>query len=311
MDYLPEGGGSHHWKAIDETGHPHFVTLDDLDNKEWLGDKREAVLHGLNLALSTADALRHRAGLEFVVAPIPADDATFTHRVDDRYAASVFPYLAGQAHDFGPYTDTLLRDRALEMILALHRATPQVRDQAPRHELGYEGRRDLQDFLANPESPWSGGPYAEPAGHLLADHVADLIELVAGFDRLADRTTAARLDIVITHGEPHPANLMSLDGRVVLIDWDTVGLAPPERDLSLIATTPGEGIERYEWETGREIDWAVITLYRLRWYLDDIASAVRLFRRSHRETPDTRRWWQGLAPRLEQLPTWLTFLGRL
>jgi hypothetical protein len=49
-------------------------------------------------------------------------------------------------------------------------------------------------------------------------------------------------------------------------------------------------------------------LYRLRWYLDDLASAIRLFRNSHLDTADTRRWWHGLVPRLEQLPVWLGVL---
>jgi hypothetical protein len=53
----------------------------------------------------------------------------------------------------------------------------------------------------------------------------------------------------------------------------------------------------------------VITLYRLRWYLDDLASAIRLFRHRHRDTPDTRRWWHALAPRLKQLPQWLDLLA--
>jgi spectinomycin phosphotransferase len=47
--------------------------------------------------------------------------------------------------------------------------------------------------------------------------------------------------------------------------------------------------------TACELDPAVMTLYRLRWYLDDLASTVRMFRNPHRDTPDTRRWWLGLA----------------
>jgi spectinomycin phosphotransferase len=101
---------------------------------------------------------------------------------------------------------------------------------------------------------------------------------------------------------------MSVDGRLVLLDWDTAALAPPERDVSLIATTGNEGIDRYQQATGRELDPAVISFYRLRWYLDDLASAIRLFRNRHRDTPDTRRWWHGLAPELEQLPRWLDLL---
>jgi spectinomycin phosphotransferase len=138
---------------------------------------------------------------------------------------------------------------------------------------------------------------------------ADLAQLATGFDRLADVTIPARADLVVTHGEPHPANLMSVGGRLMLIDWDAAALAPPERDVSLIATTGNEGADRYRRATGRQLDPAVITLYRVRWYLDDLATAIRLFRNRHRDTPDTWRRWDGLAPGLEQLPEWLDLLG--
>jgi spectinomycin phosphotransferase len=74
MEYVPEGGGSHHWKLTGDDGLRHFVTVDDLDNKDWLGDTREAVFKGLGFALDTAAALRHEVGLPFVVAPIAARD---------------------------------------------------------------------------------------------------------------------------------------------------------------------------------------------------------------------------------------------
>jgi spectinomycin phosphotransferase len=102
---------------------------------------------------------------------------------------------------------------------------------------------------------------------------------------------------------------MSVDGDVFLIDWDTVALAPPERDLSLIVTTPDDGFDRYQAATGHPVDPDVITLYRLRWYLDDLASAVRLFRNAHEDTTDTRRWSGSLAAQLERLPTWLDVVG--
>ncbi len=34
----------------------------------------------------------------------------------------------------------------------------------------------------------------------------------------------------------------------------------------------------------------------------------RMFRHRHRDTPDARQWWQGLAPQLEQLARWLDLL---
>jgi hypothetical protein len=52
-----------------------------------------------------------------------------------------------------------------------------------------------------------------------------------------------------------------------------------------------------------------MTLYRLRWYLDDLASAVRLLRNPHDDTPDTRRWQHALGPQLEQLSEWRDVLA--
>jgi spectinomycin phosphotransferase len=222
---------------------------------------------------------------------------------------SVFPFLAGRSFRFGPYPDARLRGRALDMIAALHRSTPAVRDRATRHSLRFTGREDLAAFLEDPGRRWDDGPFSEAARSLLMTRAADLAQLTDGFDRLAEATAPARAEVVITHGEPHPANLMAVDGHLLLIDWDTTALAPPERDVCLIATTGNRGVDRYQQAAGRELDPAVLTLYRLRWYLDDLASAVRLFRHRHRDTPDTRRWRDGLAAGLERLPHWLGLLG--
>jgi spectinomycin phosphotransferase len=307
MEYLPEGGGSHHWVLTDGDGLRHFVTVDDLDGKDWLGDTRQAVFGGLQHALGMAAELRHHVGLEFVAAPVLAGDGELVRRLDSRYAVSVFPFLAGRSYPFGPYLDEQLRGRALELIAALHQSTPAVRELAPVHVPGFNGRADLDVFLLDPGRPWDGGPFSRAAHREAAARAADLARLAAGFDRLTDATAPARADPVITHGEPHPANLMSVGGRVVLIDWDTAALAPPERDICLIAAGPRD-IDHYQETAGRELDPAVITLYRLRWYLDDLASAIRMFRNHHRDTPDTRQWREGLAPRLGQLSHWLRLL---
>lgn len=308
MEYWPEGAGSHHWVLTDANGLRHFATVDNLDGKDWLGGTRQAVFEGLRRALLTATELRHAAGLEFVVAPVAARDGEFLRRLDGRYAVTLFPFLAGHSYPFGPYPDERLRGQALDLIAALHRSTTAVRGLAPVHMLGFTDRGGLEAFLRDPSRPWDGGPFSESTGRLMASRAADIARLTAAFDRLAEITAPARADLVITHGEPHPANLISVDDRVVLIDWDTVALAPPERDVSLIITGT-EGADRYQEATGRTLDPAVLTLYRVRWYLDDLASAVRMFRTPHRDTADTRRWRQGLALQLEQLPRWLGLLA--
>lgn len=309
LEHLPEGGGSHHWTLTDGDGQRHFVTVDDLDNKYWIGRSREKVRDGLCRAYLTAAALRDEAGLQFVMAPIAALDRRPLRRLDDRYTVSVFPFLAGRSHPFGRYADARLRGSVLDMIAALHQSTPVVRDCAPRHVLRFAGREDLHAFLASPSQPWQSGPFAEAARSLLVPHATALAQLVMDFDRLVESTRRVRAHVVITHGEPHPANVMAVEGRLLLIDWDTVGLAPPERDVSLVVNVDNEGIEHYQQATGIELSPAVITLYRLRWYLDDLASAIRMFRNAHHDTPDTRLWRDGLNGHLEQLPEWRDVLG--
>jgi spectinomycin phosphotransferase len=309
LAYVPEGGGSHHWKLIAGDRQPYFVTVDDLDDKYWIGGGRDAVFDGLGSALATAAALRRDASLDFVMSPITALDGKHLRRVDGRYAASVFPFLSGRSHEFGGYPDPRLRSQVLDMIAALHQSTSAVRSYAPRHIIGFGGRKDLNAFLVSPDHPWDGGPFGAGARRRLLPHTADLWQLVLDFDRLVEATSRARADLVITHGEPHPANVMAADGRLLLIDWDTVALAPPERDVSLVVSASNEGIDRYQQATGRELSSEVIMLYRLRWYLDDVGSAVRLFRNAHRDTPGTRRWRRGLTRDLQQLPKWRDLLS--
>jgi spectinomycin phosphotransferase len=89
----------------------------------------------------------------------------------------------------------------------------------------------------------------------------------------------------------------------MLIDWDTVGLAPPERDLWMVATETGAELRRYTELTGRPVDMAAIELYRLRWALDDLSCFVRDLRAPHRRTPGTEHAWQALKLTITDITT--------
>jgi spectinomycin phosphotransferase len=149
---------------------------------------------------------------------------------------------------------------------------------------------------------------AQPAHALVRARAIDLAHVVEGFDRLRERTAEARSRTVVTHGEPHAANVMCVAGRMVLIDWDTTALAPPERDLWLVASG-GDELDHYRDATGHRVELEVMTLYRLRWYLDDVARAVRRFRAPHQVTGDTRHWWEGLNLVMDAVDPWRRELG--
>jgi spectinomycin phosphotransferase len=94
---------------------------------------------------------------------------------------------------------------------------------------------------------------------------------------------------------------MRSEGRLLLIDWDTVGLALPERDLWLAAGDDARAAGRYADLTGRRVSGAAMDLYRLRWVLDDIALSVRDFRARHERNEDTALMWDAITEHIGEI----------
>jgi spectinomycin phosphotransferase len=303
VEYRPVGFGSYHW-AVRAGSAELFVTVDALRGG------RAAALRRLERALGTALALRRDAGLDFVVAPVPATSGAVVRRLGDRHAVAVFPLVDGEAGDFGAHPPED-RPKVLDLLVRLHAADV----DAPRARLALPGRKALEDALAAVDRPWTGGPHSEAARLLVAGGAARLRDLLAAFDRLAAVVARERSPWVVTHGEPHPGNVLGGPGGPRLVDWDTVLLAPPERDLWMVAgdgpdadlpglatdgptDRPGDGpgagsvaddalLDAYTRATGRPVSGAALSLYRLGWDLADIAVSVYTLRHRHRATEDT------------------------
>jgi hypothetical protein len=78
------------------------------------------------------------------------------------------------------------------------------------------------------------------------------------------------------------------DSGVVLADWDTCLLAPPERDLWMpVGEDPGIR-DRYAARTRDALDPRLLEAYRLRWDLADVEASVRDLRAPHVDDEDTR-----------------------
>jgi spectinomycin phosphotransferase len=181
----------------------------------------------------------------------------------------------------------------------LHDATPVVRDVASRHSLAVPGRAELDAALRDRDTPWHGGPFSEPARRALGPCAADLVDAMARFDDLASRLGGDE-GWVVSHGEPHSANVMRTGERLVLVDWDTVALAPPERDLWMVVDSPADA-GSYTEATGRHVDTRALALFRAAWDLGDLAAYVSLFRAPHREDADTAKAFGGVTKILARL----------
>ena len=296
--HLPVGFGDHHWELTGAAGGRWFITVAELAGG-WRGTSPAAGYADLRASMETVIALR-RSGLEFAVAPVPAAGGQALAPLGDGNAVTVFPYIDGASGDFGAGLPEGDRFALIGVLARLHGATPLARRTALARSPIPASRPALEAALGELGQPWSGGPYSEPTRRLLARHTTRLGRALARFDELV-LAAAKSGPAVITHGEPHPGNIMRGGGRLLLIDWDTVGLALPERDLWLAAGDDAGAAARYAELTGRGVSGAAMDLYRLRWSLDDIALAVRDFRAPHGQNEDTGLMWEAITEEIGEI----------
>jgi len=302
LSYEAVGGGSHHWLLRTADSGYRFLTVDDLGTKQWLGGDNDSAFAGLEAALRTASRL-HTSGLDFVVAPIPAADGAVVMRFAGRYSAALFPYVAGRAGLFGEKFGQRDRQDLCTLWAQLHLATVVVRDGAPRRSLDVPGRADLHDALTKLDGAWAGGPYSERVREWLATNRDVLASSLDRYDVLAREVATSEL--VITHGEPHGGNLIRAEDGLRLVDWDTVAMAPAERDLWILDDGTAEGLRAYTEATGHAIDRSALDFYRLAWLVTDVAAFTTELRRPHPDDANTAHAWRALLITGESLSSML------
>jgi len=297
LRYLPLGFGSHHWEAVDARGERRFVSADDLEAPFQAGPDPAGSFAALERAFGTAAALRDLAGLEFVTAPLSDREGRVVHRLGQRYTVSVSPLLEGSGHEWGYWQEPSERREMAALLARLHAASGLVPPGLPRrHDLTVPARRGLEEALADLDRDWGTGPYAERVRGLLARHGAGLARRLAAYDELARRVGTDTSGWVVTHGEPHRANVVrDRGGALHLVDWDTALVAPRERDLMMVLDDALTGWDEYREVAGDlPLDRDAIRLFRAWWTLADTAVFVAVFRNPHGDTEDTAAAWRNL-----------------
>lgn len=299
IEYAPVGGGSYHWVVVDHEHDRWFVTATDLDRSPWLGDTRAAAFDRLDTAMRASLALRTDAGLPFVVAPVPAADGATARQLNGRYALALHPYVDGWS---GQFEDRLaLPDQlaVVEVVAALHSCPSTVTAVEP-HELAVDDCRMIATALDQIDNDRYADPTAARTRARLERCQPELRRAVHTFDRLRERCLGGRRPLVITHGEPHPGNVMHVGEELLLIDWDTVGLALPERDLWMLAVHGSEASRHYTELTGRPVDPAALALYSLDWRLQEVAGHLKDLG-SEEGAREEERSWSALEIALTKL----------
>ena len=281
LEYAAVGFGSHHWIAHDSSGAKRFVTVDDL-SKVRLGGP-DAGFRGLRAAFETARRLSE-SGLDCLVAPERDVEGGVLRRLGEGFTIAVYPFLDARSGSYDEYSND--ERQAVRVVLGrVHRATSVVEGVSEIEDFALPCRGGLEVALDELDLGWSAGPFAEPARELLVQAAGDVRAALAHYDALVDEVRREPEPWVITHGEPHAANVLWAEDGPRLIDWDTALIAPAGRDLWMLEP-PTEVAPRDEAPQ--------IALYRLWWDLAEIAGYVTEFRMPHGETEDMVESWKNL-----------------
>jgi spectinomycin phosphotransferase len=298
LGHLPVGFGGHHWELADSDGRRWFVTVAELTGGS-RGTDAAAEYADLLAAMDTVVALA-RAGLEFALAPTLTTDGRSLAPLGGEHAIAVFPFIEGADGGFEDEVSATEVATLIDMLARLHGATPLAEGMAPLRRPELAARSVLDAALRELDQPWDGGPYSEPARQLLARHASPLGRALVSFDELVGQAHRNGPP-VLTHGEPHGANILRSAGRLYLIDWDTVGLALPERDLWMVTDAGSAEADRYAELTGRGLSTDMMRMYRIRWSLDEIMLSLIEFRGPHGLNADTAMTWEALSEETESL----------
>jgi hypothetical protein len=301
MTYRPLGFGSHHWQIVDVDGTRWFGTVDELETKRHsAGESLDTAFDRLRAALAAARAF-HDSGATFALAPVPTLDGEPVVRIDDRFGVALYPFVDGRSFVWGEPSPPAHRRAVLDMVIAVHTAPAVVRGYAMADDFGVPLRDGMEAILGSGDGMGDGGPYARPTARLLVEHAKPVEKLLARYDELVAAARGLPDRKVLTHGEPHPGNTMLTPDGWRLIDWDTVLVAPPERDLWMLDPGDGSILHAYAETTGVSPLPSMIELYRIGWDLSDMALYVSRFRGKHTGSLDDQKSWNGLRSMIGSL----------
>ncbi len=262
VEHLPVGWGAHHWR-VDVDGEPTlFATLDP--------DLPRHTHASLEAAYASAAAL----DLDFVWPSIPATDGGCTVPLGSR-TVSVTGWLDGQRPEESVA-------ELPDLLAVLHAAPAPATARTWTTEISSDLPHLLRDLL---QQPWP-----EPLGPAARDLVLEHLAQVGGWAREHARLVALAdpAAYVVTHGEPHVRNQWVARGRTWLIDWESLLLAPRERDLATLV------------HEGRDVDHdpSMVRLFDLEWRLSEIWSFTQWLQGPHVGDTDDRIALGGLTEEL-------------
>jgi spectinomycin phosphotransferase len=226
-------------------------------------------------------ALLHQGGMTQVIAPITTQTGQLWGQLDN-FAVILYPFVEGQNGYEIALTDQhwIEFGRALKSLHTVTLPSP-VTDRIQRENYSDHWRETVKDFLVQVEATVYSDPVSAQLAALLTTHKPVIDHLVNRAEQLVALLQTDSPPFVACHADIHAGNfLITPDGTLYIVDWDTLLLAPKERDLMFVGgalqgggRTPQEEERLFYQGYGQtEIDSIALAYYRYERIVQDIAA---------------------------------------
>ena len=276
--HLPLGFGAQHWRIDGADGPALFATLDEPSPTRSAGSFEAAYRSARGLA---------EKGLAGVLAPQLSRGGRVVVELGHGML-SVTPWLSGRTPGEEEARGEAHLARTIELLTALHTAAPPDALQRWAPRVAPDLARRAADAT---QDPWRTGPLGEEARGAVHAGLARIAQVEQRYRELLAREEIRAAHRVPTHGEPHWANqMLTQEGTLLLVDWETLAAAPRERDLVALP----EPVPR-----ALGADAEMLELFAHEWTLSEVEEYMRWFRAPHTGTDDDRIALEGLREELE------------
>ena len=193
----------------------------------------------------------------------------------------LYPFIKGRDAYETPLSDAQRVEfgTALKKFHTAH-IPPEITSGIRREVFSPRWRERIKFFAKRIESETFKDPLAVDLAKFLKSKRNETLELVERTERLAFLLQAQPPEFILCHGDIHGWNLLiDLNSALYMVDWDTLILAPKERDLMFVGSgLAGNGHSLQEEETlfyqgygQTQINPIAMVYYRYERIIEDIA----------------------------------------
>lgn len=219
------------------------------------------------------------SGLKQVIPPIATKSGKLWASLEP-FKVILYPYVQGHDGNEVKLSDHQWVElgKAIKKLHSTDLPSSIIRN-VPREEFSSKRRQKLEAFLNRIEAETFQEPVAREMALFLKSKNDETLKLISRAEELCQLVQKQSLDQVLCHADLHGWNLlMDEEESLYVVDWDTLILAPKERDLMFIGAGISDSgrspIEEeklfYQGYAQADISQAAIAYYRYERIIEDM-----------------------------------------